>query len=340
MSYLIPKGIISSHIENVPIGGLSLQVAPNLNNIYGSRVPLTFGSQFGTQFGSRLVNDLDNYTVKTPIGVPIATTFGGLSNNPNTIVTKPFIDSGILKQYNIDLNLPNTQKRELYNEKGVSIVLTGPRNDVDMAIGCLKTHLQNVNTPVSIPVSNPVSPQINIPSITSTTFVGLNPFNPNPMASLMPYRHKHHKHHHKYDRYDRYDRYNPINGLMPVSISSNAISDLQVNSLLPLNIKSLTGVPLNVNPYGGISGETGLSPLGKYIDIAIKTHKRVTFNNNGINIAITGVQPHIDAVIQCLNNNLITPPVSTPAVAAPAVAAPAVAAPAVAAPVPVPAPVP
>ncbi len=140
-------GIMGNNLGEYPVAGISMGLTPMGYGAYGS--PIKIKRKDGT------------IQIDSPIGMPIATTFG-----TNTIVSNPFGGlsgmSGInpaifgLNPYGnfsgatlgLAATTPVTTAPVMgtlvktdYNDKGVNISVTGCKSDVDKVIQCLKDHL-------------------------------------------------------------------------------------------------------------------------------------------------------------------------------------------------------
>jgi hypothetical protein len=163
MSLLKTSGIISDHLANTPVAGISFGVQPMGVQPIGMNVGMTpFGptgmgvglrDSMGNNFGMingigigrnmgalggltpvRFKNGLGNLTVTHPVGMPIATSFDPL-NPYNTLVSNPW-DS-----LSSDLAALDPIVKKEYNDKGVNVIIAGNNSVVNKVIDCLNAHL-------------------------------------------------------------------------------------------------------------------------------------------------------------------------------------------------------
>ena len=150
MSYMPVTGMIGNNLGEYPVAGVSMCLTPMGYGAYGS--PIKIKRKDGA------------IQIDSPIGMPIATTFG-----TDTIVSNPFgglsgmsgLNSSMfgfngLNPYGnfsgaalgLTAGMPmgvapvmGTLVKTDYNDKGVNISVTGCKSDVDKVIQCLKDHL-------------------------------------------------------------------------------------------------------------------------------------------------------------------------------------------------------
>jgi hypothetical protein len=95
-----------------------------------------------------------------------------------------------------------------------------------------------------------------------------------------------------------------LGGLMPVSFDSKTRSLLHpvgmpiATTLNPINPYDLNST-IVTNPFGGLSGMTGLTSMN--FDLG---NVQKTYNKDGINVVITGCTSDVDDVIKCLTEHL------------------------------------
>jgi hypothetical protein len=145
MSYMPVSGIIGNNLGEYPVAGIGMGLTP-----------MGYGMGYGMGSPIKIDRKHGGITVTSPIGMPLATTFG-----TDTIVSNPFgglsgmtgINTAMLNPYGNfsgatlgfagiqQVPLMGTVVRGEYNDKGVNVSVTGCKADVEKVIQCLKDHL-------------------------------------------------------------------------------------------------------------------------------------------------------------------------------------------------------